>query len=193
MNSGNYIILKTQVFKESDIIVHALNVHGGREHFLARSALKSKKRFGGGILEAMNYVQLNYDDRKQKAQFVPLTEAKLLKGFEGVRKDYDRLQVGLNFVQDVFKVTREGDDFNDDIFNLLGNALKALEVTSDLRLLELHFRIKLLSYAGFLPNEEGEFNAFINEPVTDHVRLKNHYKLSLKSLSDRVFKELTQY
>lgn len=190
MNGGNFIILKTMAFKESDLIVHALSKGGGKHHFLARSALKSKKRFGGGVLEPMNFVQLRYDDRKQKSEFVPLSEGRLIDGFEGLRKNYDRLQVGLSLVKDIFKIAVEGSEDSPDLYNLLGNALKKLETTSEMNILHTQFRIKLLFYSGFLQNEEGDFNPFLKEPIQNCEQLKAMYKPHLRTISDNLLKEL---
>jgi DNA repair protein RecO (recombination protein O) len=189
--AGSFLILRTMVFKEADLQIDALNAKGGKQHFLARSALKSKKRFGGGVLEAMNYVHLTYEDRKEKAEFVALSEAKLIDGFSGIRSDYDRLQLGLSLAKDVSRITVQGSDDNGPIFNLFGNALKKLEHTKEIRLLQLHFRIKLLFYSGYLPNEDGHFNEFLHEPLQNCEKLKGHKLQSqLRSLSDHALREL---
>jgi DNA repair protein RecO (recombination protein O) len=193
MKEGNFIILKTMAFKEADLIVHALGRGGGKHHFLARSALKSKKRFGGGVLEPMNFVHLSYDTSKQKSEFVPISEGRLLDGFEGIRKDYDRLQVGLSLVKDMFHLAVEGSEESGDLYNLLGNALKKLETTSEIHILQTQFRIKLLFYGGFLQNEEGEFNAFLKEPIQNCELLKPYFVPRLKSMSDLLLKELGVY
>jgi DNA repair protein RecO (recombination protein O) len=190
LGAGSFLILRTMVYKEADLQLEALNVRGGRQHFLARSALKSKKRFGGGALEVMNYVHLTYEDRKEKTEFIPLTEARLIDGFEGIRKDYDRLQVGLTFAKDVARMTVHGEMDNSAVFNLLGNAFKKLEQTSEIYLLQLHFRIKLLFYSGYLPNEEGVFNHFLGEPLQNCEKLKTHPQKNLKFLSDQALREL---
>lgn len=193
MGAGSFLILRTMVFKEADLQIDALNSRGGKQHFLARSALKSKKRFGGGVLEAMNYVHFNFDDRKEKSDFVPVTEARLIDGFEGIRKDYDRLQMGLQFAKYVSRVTVQGTEDSAAIFNLLGNAFKKLEQTSDIHLLFLHFRIKLLFYSGYLPNEDGVFNTFLSEPLQNCEKLKTQPQTQLKFLSEQAFKELGVY
>ncbi len=193
MGAGSFLILRTMVYKEADLQIDALDAQGGQHHFIARSALKSKKRFGGGTLEVMNYVHLTYEDRKQKTEFVALSEARLLDGFEGLRKDYDRLQVGLSFVKDVAKMTVHGSSDSGTVFNLLGNALKKLEKVEDIYLLKLHFRIKLLFYSGYLPNEEGVFNAFLAEPLHECEKLKKYSRSTIQFISDQAYKELGVY
>ncbi len=190
MSSGRFIILKTHVFKENDLIVYALNSLGDKKHFLARGARKSKKRFGGGLLEPMNHAELQFEDRKEKTEFIPLQDARLLDGFDGVRKDYDRLSTGLVMVRDVFQISVEGSEDNFAIYNLLGNSLKKLESVKDLPLLLLHFRIKLLFYSGYLPNEEGIFNPFLAEQIQDCEKLKTSVSAQIKNITESSLKEL---
>ncbi len=51
------IILRTIKYSEADLIVHGLNTEGARINFMAKSALKSRKRFGGGVLEPTHYMR----------------------------------------------------------------------------------------------------------------------------------------
>lgn len=190
MATGRFIILKTTPFKESDLIVYALNAQGDKKHFLARGALKSKKRFGGGVLESMNHVQLQFEDRKEKSEFVPLQEAFLLDGFEGIRKDYERLTTGFVMIRDVFQISVEGSEDNFATYNLLGNSLKKLETVNDSKVLLLHFRIKLLFYAGYLPNEDGLFNPFLAEQIQDCEKLRSAVDARVRHISEMALREL---
>ncbi|MBY0314035.1 MAG: DNA repair protein RecO [Bdellovibrionales bacterium] len=190
MVGNKYFILKTSVFKESDLVIYALNNQGGKEHFLARGALKSKKRFGGGLLEPLNYVELQIDNRKEKSQFVPITDARLLHGFEKLRSSYDKLEVALSLALDMLRFSVEGGNDTPELFHLLGNALKALEETEEVWLLQLHFRIKLLFYSGFLDNESGDFNAVLREPIQNFKILNSQPIDYLKRLSEAHFREL---
>lgn len=187
---GRFIILKTMVFKDNDLIVYGLNSQGDKKHFLARGALKSKKRFGGGTLEAMNHVELQFDDRKEKTEFIALQDARLIDGFEGIRRDYDRLTTGLVTVRDVFQIAVEGSEDNFAMYNLLGNALKKLETTKDVQLLLLHFRIKLLFYTGYLPNEDGAFNPFLAEQIQDCEKLRAEVNPRVRHISESALREL---
>lgn len=190
MASGRFIILKTTVFKDNDLVVYALNSQGDKKHFLARGALKSKKRFGGGVLESMNHAELQFEDRKEKTEFVPLQDARLLDGFDGIRKDYDRLTTGLVMVRDVFQISVEGSEDNFATYNLLGNSLKKLETAADNTLLLLHFRIKLLFYAGYLPNEDGVFNPFLAEQIQDCEKLRPAASARIRNISESALREL---
>ncbi|MCC6137870.1 MAG: DNA repair protein RecO [Bdellovibrionaceae bacterium] len=193
MASGRFIILKNTVFKDNDLVVYAHNSQGDKKHFLARGALKIKKRFGGGVLESMNHAELQFEDRKEKTEFVPLQDARLLDGFDGIRKDYDRLSTGLVMVRDVFQISVEGSEDNFATYNLLGNALKKLETAADHALLLLHFRVKLLFYAGYLPNEDGVFNSFLAEQIQDCEKLRASANGRIRNISESALRELGVY
>ncbi|MCB0422585.1 MAG: DNA repair protein RecO [Bdellovibrionales bacterium] len=150
------IVLKKVPFGESDLIIHGLSGKGARMHFVAKGALKSRKRFGGGLLEPTRYIEVQYKDRKggeESESLYFLLEAQNIESFDGLRLDYDRLELGLFFVQLVSKVIQEGVLEEESIFNLLGHALKQAESTQRLDLLKLQFELKFLYQQGVLPPE----------------------------------------
>lgn len=81
-------ILKKTRYGEADLILQALTSRGARVSLFARAALKSRKRFGGGVLEPTHFIQAVYEEwqgRGGESPLLPLREATLLKGFEGLR------------------------------------------------------------------------------------------------------------
>lgn len=150
-----FIILRKLKFSEADLIIHALSPRGEKLSFIARSAMKSKKRFGGGVLEPSHFVQFTYKVPRAATEggLNILTEATLLNDFKGIRRDYDHLEVALHVLDCITRVSQEGDRNSEGLFNLLGNTLKALETTRDLNLLKLLFYLKFLSQQGVLTIE----------------------------------------
>lgn len=148
-----FIILRKIKFSESDLILHALSVQGEKYSFIARGALKSKKRFGGGILEPSHYVRMTYKAASEQGQLHVLQEATLVDDFSGIRKDYDRLDLALHVLDCVSKVSQEGDSSSDFLFNLLGHTLRALETAQDILVLKMHFYLKLLLQQGVVQPE----------------------------------------
>lgn len=163
------IILKTIKHGESDLILHALNRQGARVAFFAKGGAKSKKRFGGGVLEPTHYVEVSYRQRPDVGEnpLHTLLEAQLVQGFEKLRSDYDRLQAGLYFLNVTGKISQEGAIDAGETFNLLGNALKAAETTDDVQKLKLHFEIKLLGHHGVLPPLPGA-EEWMSRPLKEH-------------------------
>ncbi len=165
-------ILKATRYGDADLILHALTPKGSRISLFARSALKSKKRFGGGVLEPTHYVSVLYDDKSARAEspLHTLKEASLIESFPGLRTDYNRIEAALHFLQLVNDASYEGDVHADEVFNLLGNALKAAETTQDLSHLRIHFETKLLGHHGILPIHDEEA-ILLRTSIVDHEQI----------------------
>jgi DNA repair protein RecO (recombination protein O) len=164
-----FIILRTMKYGEADLILHALSPMGEKLSFIARSALRSKKRFGGGVLEPSHFVQFTYKQAKGSVEgggLNTLSEATLIEDFRGLRKDYDRLEVALHVLDCVARVSQEGDRNSDAVFNLLGNTLKALETSDNVVLLKMLFYLKFLFQQGVLTVEPW-MTPFLKVNMTD--------------------------
>lgn len=173
--SGTFILLKKVRYGESDLIVTGISSQGEKKSFLARSALKSRKRFGGGVLEPLHHVKLTYSDKSEKQQLSVLEEAQIINDFELLKKDYDLLQFGLFAVECVFKVSQEGDNLSDSLYNLLGHCLKNLATENlnyerHIPVLKIQFFLKLLSNQGVLEIEPW-MKPFIAAPLSEFLRL----------------------
>jgi len=160
-----FILRKTR-YGDNDLILNCLTPEGARVSLFARSALRSKKRFGGGVLEPTHYVHVLYDD-KGDGKLNTLKEASLIQDFPGLRTDYARIEAGLYFVKLVSDIVKEGEIDSNEIFNLLGNTLKAAETTTQLEHLRTHFEVKLLANQGVLPHEPEE-QSLLALPISNH-------------------------
>ncbi len=165
-------ILKKTKYGEADLILQCLSPRGARLNLFARAALKSKRRFGGGVLEPTHYVDVLYQEKKgeQLDQLHILKEASLIEGFDEIRTDYARLEAGLHFVRLIGDMTREGEVDSKEIFNLLGNALKAAETSTQLAHLRIQFEVKLLANQGVLPLEADE-EILLRTPISEHDKI----------------------
>jgi DNA repair protein RecO (recombination protein O) len=153
MFKDKVICLSKIKYGESDLILKLISSQGQVYSAIAKSALKSKKRFGGGILEPTHYMNLtlSHDPQNLERERMPaITEGNLITEFPLLKQDYDKLTLALHMVQVVAKVGREG-DLQKELFDLLGHSLKACEERSDLLNLQLQFEIKMLHIQGVLP------------------------------------------
>ena len=153
------------------MIIQALTSAGTRVSFFARSALKSKKRFGGGVLEPTHYVNVLYEDKSNSRADVTLhtlKEAELIQSFDGLRTDYERIEMALGLLQTVSDVVREGDTDAVELFNLLGNTLRAAETSRQLTHLRIHFEVKFLGNQGVLSPDDPEEQMLLAIPVSAH-------------------------
>jgi DNA repair protein RecO (recombination protein O) len=148
-----FIILRAMKYSEADLILHAISTHGEKLSFMARGALKSKKRFSGGILEPSHFVQFTYKQSAGENRINTISEATLINDFKKIRQDYDHLEFALHVLECVSKVSQEGDRHSEGLFNLLGNTLKAIESCNNVPVLKMHFYLKFLFQQGILTAE----------------------------------------
>lgn len=190
LHTGFFIILKKVKYSEADLILTALSSLGEKKSFLARNALKSKKRFGGGVLEPTHYVKLTYLNKEDRHQLNILEEAQLVNDFNSLRKNYDLLEFALQTVDCIYKICQEGDQNSATLYNLVGHTLKNLNKENinldlDLPILKLQFYIKLLTEQGVLDLEPW-MSGYLQTKLSDHEILRT------KILNDKNFVSLIE-
>ncbi len=178
-------LLRKIKYGESDLILHALTSTGAKLHFIAKGGLTSRKRFGGGILEPTHCLQVTYKEKSGREQELHiLEEASLVEDFRELRKSYDRLTAAFEMLNLVGAIAQEGDGHSRDLFDLLGNTLRALQTTEHIPVLHLHFQIKALLQQGVLPPDLPYLSQF-GRPIREH-ELINITHAELRELSTRV-------
>ena len=170
VHKDKVIVLKQIHFSESDLIIHALNPKGALMSFIAKGAVKSKRRFIGGVLEPGHFIGIEYK-KSRSSDLHFLCEAWFLKRFSAIRADYDRLTLALHFLSLIEKVSQAGTEDSSDLFNLLGNGLKAIETSMHLSTLQFVFEFRLLLNQGVLPEELQERSRLFSVTVTEHEQL----------------------
>jgi DNA repair protein RecO (recombination protein O) len=153
---GHFLILRKVKYGEADLIIQALSHEGEKMSFIARGALRSKKRFGGGVLEPTHHVKIVFV-RSPKSELLTMKEAQLLQGFDLIRKDYDKLEFALSALAVVAHVSMEGDNHSSTLYNLLGHLLKRIETTTgtqELDVIKVQFYLKFLLQQGVLEIED---------------------------------------
>ncbi|RYZ76204.1 MAG: DNA repair protein RecO [Proteobacteria bacterium] len=190
------IILRKTRYGDNDLILNCLTPEGAKISLYARSALRSKKRFGGGVLEPTHYVLALYNDKgsgRGDNSLHTLKEATLIQDFPGLRTDYARIEAALYFLSLVSSVVKEGEIDSAEIFNLLGNTLKVTEKSTRLDHLRTHFEVKLLANQGVLPLE-GEEAQLLSLPISEHENapLSDEHWVQLRGRVKRVLQEYLQ-
>lgn len=147
------IVLKRTKFGESDLIVQMLLSSGAKKSFLARGALKSKKRFAGGALEPTTYLKIQYRDKGDEKLAI-LEDVQIIDSFALLRTDYDRMEMALDLVRIIYTVAQEGDQASESLFNLLGHGLRILQTADDIEKLKIVFVMKLFFQQGVLEIED---------------------------------------
>ncbi len=167
------LILRSTKYGEADLILQALTIGGEKLSLLARGALKSKRRFSGGVLEPTHFVEVRFKRPLQEDRISTLEEASLINGFEDLRKDYDKMEVAFFVLETLSKASQEGDLNSEGLFNLGGHSLRALEKSQSLRNFRLHFCLKMLFQQGVL-EPESWMTPFLGTSMSEHQKLEDH-------------------
>jgi DNA repair protein RecO (recombination protein O) len=110
-----------------------------------------------------------------------VTEVELIKPFKKWRKDLKRVALAYHLAELIDRLTAE-EVKSKQVFELLTNSFKRLELSDDLDKLKESFEIKLLEELGFWPRDKS----------TDEIDLQAYIeKLIEKRLnSSKIFKEI---
>lgn len=119
------IVLRTWPFHEADLLVSFFTRDQGKVKGVARSAMKSRKRFGGA-LEPMTYVRASYAE-KPRQELVRLDSFEILKSPLSQPVDYARV-AALSFIAEVLEDTLPDHDPQDDAFRLTLAVLEHMQV-----------------------------------------------------------------
>jgi len=147
------IVLRAIPFEERHRIVSALTENSGLITALARNSIQSR-RFGGA-LEPFSASEWHFSQRPG-AELCSLSEAHIRRGYEGLRKDFEKLALASVFNELILKLAPQGEPCP-DLFRLHSNALAYLEESdkpgADLALLNFYLA-KLLQWNGHQPQLE---------------------------------------
>jgi DNA repair protein RecO (recombination protein O) len=118
------IVLRTYPLREADLLVTLFTRAEGKVRGVARSAKKSKRRFGGA-LEPMTYVRAFYDVRERQ-ELVRLDACEVIESPLATEVSYARA-VALAHVAELLDELLPDREANDAIFRLTLSVLHALQ------------------------------------------------------------------
>src|SRR5262250_2803389 len=98
LKESEAIVLRTYPLREADLLVTLFTRQEGKVRGVARSAMKSKRRFGGA-LEPLTYVRAFYEDRERQ-ELTRLDSCEVLESPLATRVTYARA-VALGHVAEV--------------------------------------------------------------------------------------------
>jgi DNA repair protein RecO (recombination protein O) len=142
-------VLRTQVLGEADLIVSLLARHHGKVRGVARSARRSRKRFGG-LLEPLTRVRAVWIEREGR-------ELHRLEALEGLRSHAamqaePARQAACAVLCEVTEVFAHEGQPEPRGFKLLGAVLDALEAGADTWTVVRYFELWTLRLNGLFPN-----------------------------------------
>ncbi len=141
------IVLRSIRYGEADRILDLYTRDAGLVSAIAKGIRRTRSRFGARLepLSCVDFVA--YHGRTLDT----VTQAEVLRSFHGVREDLARFEAAASMVGSV-RALSGGDEADRRVFNLLYNALDALEErNSGYGSIEAAFGLKLSVLAGYAP------------------------------------------
>jgi DNA repair protein RecO (recombination protein O) len=147
LKESEAIVLRTYPLREADLLVTLFTRLEGKVRGVARSAKKSKRRFGGA-LEPLTFVRAFYDDR-ERSELARLDSCDVLESPLATEVGHPRA-VALGHVAEVLDELLPEREANDAVFRL------ALSVIAGLRGPEIwlpitYFELWMTRLMGYLP------------------------------------------
>src|SRR6202046_140126 len=147
LRESEAVVLRTYPLREADLLVTLFTRAEGKVRGVARSAKKSKRRFGGA-LEPMTYVRAFYDVRERE-ELARLDACEVLESPLATEVSYARA-VALAHVGELLDELLPDREANDAIFRLTISVLHPL-TGSGIWMPVTHFVLWLSRLVGFLP------------------------------------------
>jgi DNA repair protein RecO (recombination protein O) len=148
LKQSEAIVLRSYPLREADLLVTLYTRAEGKLRGVARSAKKSKRRFGGS-LEPLTYVTLHYEDREGN-ELARLDACEVLESPLANEVDYARA-VALAHVAELLDELLPEREPNDAIFRLTVSALAHIRAGSVWMPLT-YFELWMVRLAGLLPD-----------------------------------------
>ena len=147
LRESEAIVLRTYPMREADLLVTLLTRAEGKVRGVARSAKKSKRRFGGA-LEPLTYVRAFYDVRERQ-ELVRLDACEVLESPLASEVTYARA-VALGHIAELLDELLPDREANDAVFRLTLSVLQVL-TGEDIWMPVTYFELWLTRLVGFLP------------------------------------------
>ena len=147
LRESEAIVLRTYPLREADLLVTLFTRLEGKVHGVARSAKKSKRRFGGA-LEPLTYVRAFYDVRERQ-ELARLDSCEVLQSPLASEVSYARA-VALGHIAELLDELLPDHEANDAIFRLTLSVLNVLD-GREIWMPVTYFDLWLTRLVGFLP------------------------------------------
>ncbi len=143
------IIINKFDFRETSIIANFYTRDFGKISGLLKGIRQEPKKFASS-LEPFSLNEIIFY-RKRNSTLHLVSQCDIKDNFSGIRRDMLKAGAG-GIVTELIHAVMPQEDINEDIFNLVLEVLKELEVYYDAAKITTVFKIKLLALSGFKPH-----------------------------------------
>jgi len=142
------INIKSRSAGEADKIITLFSKGHGKIQAIAKGAKRPTSKFGGR-LEVFSY---NHIQLATARNLDIMSQCETIESFYKLRENREKLNAGFYMVK-LIDIITEDRQKNDELFDLLLEALYALQVSTDANVLCRAFEVKLCKVEGFLPSD----------------------------------------
>ncbi len=147
LKDSEAIVLRAYPMREADLLVTLFTRAEGKVRGVARSAKKSKRRFGGA-LEPLTYVRAFYEDRERQ-ELTRLDACEVIQSPLAQQVTYSRA-VALGHIAELLDELLPDREANDAVFRLTVSVLNAVR-GDHIWMPVTYFQLWLTRLMGFLP------------------------------------------
>lgn len=148
LKQSEAVVLRSYPMREADLLVTFFTRAEGKVRGVARSAMKSRKRFGGA-LEPLTTVRLYYEDRERQ-ELARIDSCDVLQSPLTSAVDYPRA-AALGHVAEVMDELLPDREANDTVFRLAVSVLANLQA-GNIWMPLTYFDLWMVRLIGFLPD-----------------------------------------
>jgi len=148
LRTSEAIVLRTYPVHEADLLITLFTRAEGKIRGVAKSAMKSRRRFGGA-LEPMTLVRAHYDQRERR-ELARMDAFEILASPLTEELDYERA-CALSVMAEVLDQLLAEHDPHDDVFRLTGAVLAHLR-SGEIWMPLTYFLLWITRLVGFLPD-----------------------------------------
>ncbi|MFH1709866.1 MAG: DNA repair protein RecO [bacterium] len=185
------INIRTKNTGEADKIITLFSKGYGKIRAIAKGARRPTSKFGGRLeIFSHNHMQL-----AAARNLDIMSQCETIESFYKLRENKEKLNAGFYMVK-LIDIMTEDRQSNSELFDLLLDALQALQASVDANVLCRAFEIRLCKIEGFLPSDPMLARKYKNLPFIVS-RLQGDFQDMPKDLTEkelevsgRVFKEL---
>lgn len=185
------INIKSKNAGEADKIITLFARGRGKIRAVAKGARRPTSKFGGRLeIFAYNHLQL-----ATARNLDIISQCETIESFYKLREDREKLNAGFYMVK-LIDIITEDRQRNDELFDLLLNALHALQAKVDANVFSRAFEVKLCRIEGFLPSAPMLERKYKKLPLiaesldADFDRLPGDLTEKDLQISGRVFREI---
>ncbi len=183
--------IKSKSAGEADKIITLFARGRGKIRAVAKGARRPTSKFGGRLeIFAHNHLQL-----ATARNLDIISQCETIESFYKLREDREKLNAGFYIVK-LIDIITEDRQRNDELFDLLLNALHALQAKVDANVFSRAFEVKLCRIEGFLPSDPMLERKYAKLPLiverldADFDRLPSDLTEKDLQISGRVFREI---